>query len=94
MARPSDVYKDPQLAARHYFTPLEHAVMGVQKFEPQSCFILSKAPREITIPSPCLGEHNEYVFKELLGMSDDEIAEHIIDGSITTELAEPMKTTF
>jgi crotonobetainyl-CoA:carnitine CoA-transferase CaiB-like acyl-CoA transferase len=46
------------------------------------------------MPSPCLGEHNEYVFKELLGMSDDEIAEHIIDGSITTEMAGPMNTTF
>jgi crotonobetainyl-CoA:carnitine CoA-transferase CaiB-like acyl-CoA transferase len=38
------------------------------------------------MPSPCLGEHNEYVFKELLGLTDDEIAEHIIEGSITTEM--------
>jgi benzylsuccinate CoA-transferase BbsF subunit len=94
VSRPSDVYKDPQLAARKYFTPLDHAAMGVQKFEPQACFILSKTPRELTMPSPLLGEHNEYVFKELLGMSDDEIAEHIIDGSITTEMAGPMNTTF
>ena len=73
VSRPSDVYKDPQLAARKYFTPLEHAVMGVQKFEPQACFIMSKTPRELTKPSPLIGEHNEYVFKELLGMSDDEV---------------------
>jgi len=26
-------------------------------------------------PAPCLGEHNDYVFKTLLGMSDTEIAE-------------------
>jgi crotonobetainyl-CoA:carnitine CoA-transferase CaiB-like acyl-CoA transferase len=94
VSRPSDVYKDPQLASRQYFTPLKHAVMGVQKFEPQACFIMSKTPRELNKPSPLIGEHNEYVFKELLGMTDDEIAEHIIDGSITTELAGPMKTTF
>ena len=94
VARPSDIYQDPQLAARNYFFPLEHSVMGLQKFEPQGCFILSKSPRELTMPSPCVGEHNEYVFKELLGMSDDEIAEHLIDGSITTEMAGPMKTTF
>ena len=25
-------------------------------------------------PAPLLGEHNEYVFKDLLGMSDSEIA--------------------
>ncbi len=94
VSRPSDVYKDPQLAARNYFVPINHAVMGVQKFEPQACFIMSKTPRELTKPSPLIGEHNEYVFKELLGMADDEIAEHIIDGSITTEMAGPMKTTF
>jgi benzylsuccinate CoA-transferase BbsF subunit len=28
-------------------------------------------------PAPCLGEHNSYVFKELLGMSDKEIAKLI-----------------
>jgi hypothetical protein len=34
------------------------------------------------------------VFKELLGMTDDEIAEHVIDGSITTQMDAPMVTTF
>jgi len=29
-----------------------------------------------------LGQHNEYVCKEILGMSDDEIAELVIDGSL------------
>jgi len=94
VSRPSDIYIDRQLEARNYFTPLDHAVMGKQKFEPQACFIMSKTPRELVRPSPCLGEHNEYVFKELLGMSDDEIAEHIIDGSITTEMEGKMNTTF
>lgn len=82
----AEVYQDPQLMHRHYFTPLNHPVMGTQLFEPQSCFLLSKTPRQITSPSPCLGEHNEYVFKALLGMTDEEIAEYIINGSITTEL--------
>ena len=94
VSRPSDIYRDDQLTARNYFTPLHHEVMGTQKFEPQSCFILSKTPREITMPSPLLGQHNEYVFKELVGMSDDEIAEHIIDGSITTQMDSPMVSTF
>jgi crotonobetainyl-CoA:carnitine CoA-transferase CaiB-like acyl-CoA transferase len=94
VARPSDVYKDKQLDARHYWNPLPHEVMGVQKFEPQSCFIMSKTPRQIKMPSPMLGQHNELVFKEMLGMSDDEIAEHIIDGSITTSMDAPMVSTF
>jgi benzylsuccinate CoA-transferase BbsF subunit len=94
VSRPSDVYKDKQLEARHYWVPLDHEAMGRQKFEPQSSFIMSKTPRKILRPSPMLGEHNEYVFKELIGMSDDEIAEHIIDGSITTQMEGPMVTTF
>jgi crotonobetainyl-CoA:carnitine CoA-transferase CaiB-like acyl-CoA transferase len=86
VAKPSDVYEDEQLKYRSYFVRLDHPVMGKQAFEPQACFILSKTPREIVMPSPCLGEHNAYVFKELLGMNDDEITEHVIDGSITSEL--------
>lgn len=92
--RPSDIYKDPQLENRHYFVPLEHEVMGRQMYYYQPCFILSKTPRDIHMPSPCVGEHNEYVFKELLGMNDDEIADHIIDGSITTEFTTKISSSF
>jgi benzylsuccinate CoA-transferase BbsF subunit len=86
VAKPSDVYEDQQLQYRNYFVRLNHPEMGKPAFEPQACFLLSKTPRKLVRPTPCLGEHNEYVFKELLGMTDDEIAEHIIDGSITTQL--------
>ena len=34
---------------------------------------------------PCLGEDNEYVYKEILGMSDDEVADLLVQGVITTE---------
>jgi crotonobetainyl-CoA:carnitine CoA-transferase CaiB-like acyl-CoA transferase len=29
-------------------------------------------PGEPRMPAPCLGQHNEYVCKHMLGMSDDE----------------------
>lgn len=92
--KPSDIYRDPQLEHRHYFTPLEHAVMGKPMYDAQACFILSKTPRELTRASPMVGEHNEYVFKELLNMGDDEIAEHLIDGSITTEFVGKITSSF
>lgn len=90
----SDIYVDSQLASRQYFTTLEHSVMGKQKYESQACFILSKTPRQITTPSPCIGEHNESVFKDMIGLSDDELAEHIIDGSITTEIKNSITSSF
>ena len=86
VAKPSDTYEDTQLKHRNYFVRLEHPEMGRQAFEPQACYILSRTPRELTMPPPCLGEHNAYIFKELLGMTEDEISDHIADGSITTEL--------
>jgi crotonobetainyl-CoA:carnitine CoA-transferase CaiB-like acyl-CoA transferase len=92
--KPSDIYLDPQLESRKYFTAMDHPTMGKQKYEAQAGFILSKTPRQINMPSPCVGEHNEYVFKDLLKMSDDEIAEYLIDGSITTEFVGKMTSSF
>ena len=36
---------------------------------------MNATPLSIRKPPPCLGEHNNYVFKEVLGMSNEEIAE-------------------
>lgn len=32
-------------------------------------------------PSPALGEHNDYVFKELLGLSDDDVVAYAAAGA-------------
>jgi crotonobetainyl-CoA:carnitine CoA-transferase CaiB-like acyl-CoA transferase len=34
------------------------------------------------MPAPCLGQHNEYVLKEILGMSDGEIADLVVAGAL------------
>jgi len=85
VAKASDLFKDPQLEHRKYFVRLDHKEMGTPAYQQQADFILSKTPRELTMPSPCLGEHNDYVFKNLLGLTDDEIADRIADGSITID---------
>ena len=38
---------------------------------------------------PCLGEDNEYVYKQVLGYSDEEIADMLVDGVITTDADVP-----
>ena len=71
---------DPQLKHRHYFWKLDHPVLDVyHAFRPP--FILSKVPCEIT-RAALLGELTDYVLKELLGMSDDEMAQLAIEGVI------------
>lgn len=70
----SDLLSDPQLKERNQFIRLEHPEIG-SHFYRTSSFKLSKTPEELVRPAPCLGEHNEYVLKELLNMSNEEIAD-------------------
>jgi benzylsuccinate CoA-transferase BbsF subunit len=33
-----------------------------------------RTPAHVRLPAPCFAEHNDYVFRELLGLSDEEVA--------------------
>jgi benzylsuccinate CoA-transferase BbsF subunit len=71
---------DPQLKHRHFVQELTHPEVGSYRaLRPH--FILSKSPSEMR-RAPLLGEHNQYVFKDLLCMSDDEISDLVIEGVI------------
>jgi benzylsuccinate CoA-transferase BbsF subunit len=43
-------------------------------------FRLSKTPGELTKAAPMLGEDNEYVYKQLIGLTDEEYIEALADG--------------
>jgi crotonobetainyl-CoA:carnitine CoA-transferase CaiB-like acyl-CoA transferase len=43
-------------------------------------WLLSETPAALTCKTPALGEHNDYVFRELLGLGDDEIERLKADG--------------
>jgi benzylsuccinate CoA-transferase BbsF subunit len=64
--------RDPQLAARGHYRRVVHAEAGETRYDGPP-FTLSACPIELR-PAPLLGEHNDYVFKELLGLSDAEIS--------------------
>ncbi|MBW1710467.1 MAG: CoA transferase [Deltaproteobacteria bacterium] len=71
---------DPHLKFRNFYQEREHPEIGKYRPPRQPC-VLSKTPCEIK-RAPLIGEHNEYVFKELLCLTDEEIEELIIDGII------------
>ena len=71
---------DPQTKHRKMFPELDHPTLG-KHHSPASPFILSKIPFELK-RAPLFGEHNEYVLKEILGMSDNEVAEMAISGAL------------
>jgi benzylsuccinate CoA-transferase BbsF subunit len=69
-----DLNRDPQLAARRHFRPLDHPVIGAHAVE-ANAIRFSETPEEIRSPAPRLGEHTEQVFRELVGMSEAEYRE-------------------
>ncbi|MCI0903398.1 MAG: CoA transferase [Chloroflexi bacterium] len=79
--RSSDLETDPQLAHRNYFRPLEHQEMGTVPYAGHQFRIrgYDSGPR---FPAPVLGQHNEQVLREILGMTDDEVAEAVIAEAI------------
>ena len=67
-----DRYFDPHFQEREIIVNVEHPATGVD-FVPKVVCNLSETPGEIRRAAPLLGEHNNYVYGELLGLSEDEI---------------------
>lgn len=77
----SDVFEDPQLRQRGLFWPMEHSELG--KFTHLgTSMVLSKTPAQATAPSPCMGEHNEYILTKILGKTDEEFIELLTSGAL------------
>ena len=80
VSRSADAFADPQLLARDHFIPVDYAENGPLPFE-NARARLSATPAEPR-PCPTLGEHNQTVLSDLLGLDDDAITELIIAGAI------------
>jgi crotonobetainyl-CoA:carnitine CoA-transferase CaiB-like acyl-CoA transferase len=74
-----DASADPQLAHRGHFVALHHPCMGECRYE-RNGFRLSDAPAGYERTSPLLGEHNEMVLGEILGLDAAERARLEADG--------------
>ncbi|MEE8435293.1 MAG: CoA transferase [bacterium] len=79
--RMQDLFTDPQLEHRNIWRKQQHPEMGNRNYRFGS-FELSETPGEITGPAPCLGEHNELVFKSWLGYSETEYQNLVEQGVI------------
>ncbi|MDA8124979.1 MAG: CoA transferase [Deltaproteobacteria bacterium] len=67
-----DILSDPHIKARDVINEIDHPVLG-KKVVVNPSWKLSETPARIHKASPLLGEHNEEVFRDLLGMSQNEI---------------------
>jgi len=68
-----DLLKDPQLASRGHFREVDHPTIGRHLCERMG-MRFSATPGDIRSAAPCLGQHSEHVYRELLGMDAEELA--------------------
>ena len=78
----ADLLEDEQLAARDFFVELEHETFGRTLVDTGVAYQFSKTPASVRRRAPLLGEHNDEVYGELLGIPSDELAELRAEGVI------------
>lgn len=69
---------DPQLRYSHFAWELEHPEVGKYRVH-RPPFQVSGTTYDLR-RSPLLGEHNEYICRKVLGMSDEEVSELVLEG--------------
>jgi benzylsuccinate CoA-transferase BbsF subunit len=66
-----DLFSDPQIAFREIWQEREHPEIGRHNYRMVS-YKLSETPGSIRRPAPCLGQHNDEVFRKWLKLSEEE----------------------
>jgi formyl-CoA transferase len=72
MYRARDMLDDPHFAARQAIVSVAHPELGslqMQNVAPR----LSDTPGEVRTPGPKLGEHNDEIYRDLLGLGDSQL---------------------
>ena len=69
-----DLAEDPHLNARGFFARLEHPEVGVRAHTAMP-WRLNNAPNGVRTPAPLIGNDTDYVMRDLLGYTAQEVAE-------------------
>ena len=68
---PRDLFEDAQLKHRRHFSRLTHPELGSYATD-RSEIDLSRSPGSLDRAAPLIGQHTEYVLKDVIGLSEDE----------------------
>ncbi|MBN1381035.1 MAG: CoA transferase [Deltaproteobacteria bacterium] len=82
-----DCFLDPHFQDREVFIPLEHPVSG-DEFIANLSWKMSETNGGVYRSAPLWGQHNHYVFGEVLGLSQEEIA-RLEDAEVIQKFQEP-----
>jgi crotonobetainyl-CoA:carnitine CoA-transferase CaiB-like acyl-CoA transferase len=80
----SRIFDDPHLRARGFLRRMRQLDAGEYEYV-GPLWRFPETPIEFYQPPVMFGEHNDYVYRDLLGMSDDEIARLAAGGHIAME---------
>jgi benzylsuccinate CoA-transferase BbsF subunit len=69
---------DQHMKARGFYVYLDHPVTGRAAYDGPA-FRLSETQARLGGPAPLLGEHNDYVLRDVLGYDDERIAQLLVD---------------
>ena len=76
-----DLASDLHLAARAFFIQAEHPDLGTTVSD-ATPIKLSRTPARYERVAPLLGQHNAYIYCELLGMTEEELADYVNEGMV------------
>ena len=72
--------RDPQLAFRGFYPEADHGELGRHRFEGEP-LRMSRATWRVERGAPLIGEHNDAVLGDLLGLTEDEVSELTLEAS-------------
>ena len=81
IATTEDIVESDQLADRNYWVELEHPGKGSVTY-PGGFAKSTEAPPALSRRAPLVGEHNQEILGDILGLSEDEILELQQDGIV------------
>lgn len=70
-----DLSRDPQLNHRGFFTDIMHPVLG-HMITDGTPIKLSSTPAKLAKPAPLIGQDNDYVYRQVVGLSEEEITHY------------------
>jgi crotonobetainyl-CoA:carnitine CoA-transferase CaiB-like acyl-CoA transferase len=79
-----DLTASPQLRERGFWETVTDPDAGTWEMEGPA-WVLTANPAHVRLPAPNFGEHNSYVFQDLLGLSDAQFADLSSSGVIGVE---------
>ena len=69
-----ELMADPHLTERGFWEEVAHREAGTWTMDGPP-WRFARTPAHVRLPAPCFAEHNDYVLRDLLGLSEGEVAE-------------------